>query len=191
MIYKEGGGLLRAERRGHGWSLDAALMSQGAVGQPVRVQWMRNDEHVWEHYGQPVVVQMKGGLDASGNLVAWDYNGWIASRGGRRAGRRGEPADRLPGRADAAGDPAGGARFPPLGSDSSNTVAGYLQDEDGTVPNARVVTRTVDSPFFTGPLRSPARIQNTFVNESFVDELAAAAGADPIEYRLRYIGDWG
>jgi CO/xanthine dehydrogenase Mo-binding subunit len=47
----------------------------------------------------------------------------------------------------------------------------------------------VDSPFFTGPLRSPARIQNTFANESFIDELAAAAKVDPVQYRLRYVGD--
>jgi nicotinate dehydrogenase subunit B len=49
--------------------------------------------------------------------------------------------------------------------------------------------RTVDSAFFTGPLRSPARIENWFANESFIDELAAAAGVDPVTYRLRYVGD--
>jgi nicotinate dehydrogenase subunit B len=57
------------------------------------------------------------------------------------------------------------------------------------VPNARVVAKTVDSSFFTGPLRSPARIQNSFANESFIDELAAEAGVDPVTFRLRYVGD--
>ena len=52
-----------------------------------------------------------------------------------------------------------------------------------------MIAHTIDSPFFTGPLRSPARIQNSFANESFIDELAHAAGADPVEYRLRYVGD--
>ena len=52
-------------------------------------------------------------------------------------------------------------------------------DEEGLVPNARVIAKTVDSAFFTGPLRSPARIQNSFANESFIDELAAAAGSTP------------
>jgi nicotinate dehydrogenase subunit B len=52
-----------------------------------------------------------------------------------------------------------------------------------------VIAKTVDSPFFTGPLRSPARIQNSFANESFIDELAHAAKVDPVEFRLRYIGD--
>jgi CO/xanthine dehydrogenase Mo-binding subunit len=52
-----------------------------------------------------------------------------------------------------------------------------------------VIAHSVDSPFFTGPLRSPARIQNSFANESFIDELAAAAKVDPVEFRLRYVGD--
>ena len=71
--------------------------------------------------------------------------------------------------------------------DTSNTVAGYMKAEGGKVPHARVVSRSVRSPFFTGPLRSPARIQNTFANESFIDELAAAANADPVNFRLRMI----
>jgi len=52
-----------------------------------------------------------------------------------------------------------------------------------------VLTHTLASPFFTGPLRSPARLQNTFANESFIDELAAAVKADPVEYRLRHLSD--
>ena len=62
-------------------SIDAVLMSK-AVGAPVRVQWMRGDEHVWEHYGTPMIMKVKGGLDADGNLVAWDYE----SRRPRAAG---------------------------------------------------------------------------------------------------------
>ncbi len=170
-------------------SLDAALMSK-AVGKPVRVQWMRGDEHVWEHYGTPMVMKLRGALDAQGNLTAWDYEGWQAARGGRpgNVGAANLPTGaliglRLPARTISA------PRRPPLGSDTSNTEAGYLPDEEGLVKNARVVAHTVDSQFFTGPLRSPARIQNSFANESFIDELAAAANADPVEFRLRYIGD--
>ena len=170
-------------------SLDAALMSK-AVGKPVRVQWMRVDEHVWEHYGTPMVMKLRGGLDAQGNLTAWDYEGWQAARGGRpgNVGAANLPTGaliglRLPPRTISA------PRRPPLGADTSNTEAGYLPDEEGLVKNARVVSHTVDSQFFTGPLRSPARIQNSFANESFIDELAAAAKADPVEFRLRYIGD--
>ena len=57
----------------------------------------------------------------------------------------------------------------------------------GVVKCERVLTHTVASPFYTGPLRSPLRIQNTFANECFLDELAAASKADPVEYRLRHL----
>jgi CO/xanthine dehydrogenase Mo-binding subunit len=73
--------------------------------------------------------------------------------------------------------------FAPLGHDRLNTVTAYH------FPNQRVVTHTVRSRFFTGPLRSPSRIQNTFANESFVDELAAAASQDPIAFRLKHLSD--
>jgi CO/xanthine dehydrogenase Mo-binding subunit len=76
----------------------------------------------------------------------------------------------------------------------SNTVpeyvAGCIQDKcqgNGLVRAARVLTHTVRSPFFTGPLRSPLRIQNTFANECFIDELSFKAGADPVEFRLKHL----
>ena len=188
VIYKEGSGCYGLNGADTA-SLDAVLLSK-AVGKPVRLQWMREDEHVWEHMGTPMVMKIKGGLDSSGNLIAWDFENWQAGRGGR------------PGNVGAANLPTGyligrnlnprnivAPRLPAAGADSSNTEAGYLNDEEGLVPNARVIAHTVDSPFFTGPLRSPARIQNTFANECFIDELAAAAGADPVEFRLRYVGD--
>jgi nicotinate dehydrogenase subunit B len=188
VIYREGSGCYGLNGADTA-SLDAVLMSK-AVGRPVRVQWDRSDEHVWEHYGTPMLMKARGGLDAEGNLIAWDYNAWSAGRGGRpgNVGAANLPTGYLIGLQLPARRPAAPS-FPPLGADSSNTVAGYIKDEEGTVPNARVISRSVDSPFFTGPLRSPARIQNTFANESFIDELAAAAKVDPVEFRLRYVGD--
>src|SRR4029078_11948413 len=59
----------------------------------------------------------------------------------------------------------------------------------GLVRSERVLTHTVDSPFFTGPLRSPSRLQNTFAHECFLDEIAAHVKADPVEYRLRHLSD--
>jgi CO/xanthine dehydrogenase Mo-binding subunit len=59
----------------------------------------------------------------------------------------------------------------------------------GSIASQRVVTHTVRSPFWTGPLRSPARLQNTFAHESFLDEIAASSKADPVEYRLRHLKD--
>ena len=188
VVYKEGSGCYGLNGADTA-SIDAVLMSK-AVGAPVRVQWMRADEHIWEHYGTPMIMKIRGGLDAAGNLVAWDYESIQASRGGRpgNVGAANLPTGALIGLTLAPLRPAA-PTFPPLGADNSNTEAGYLQDEEGLVKNARVIAKTVASPFFTGPLRSPARIQNSFANESFIDELAAAAGADPVEYRLRYLGD--
>lgn len=188
VIYKEGSGCYGLNGADTA-SLDAVLLSK-AVGKPVRLQWMREDEHVWEHMGTPMVMKIKGGLDGKGDVIAWDFENWQANRGGR------------PGNVGAANLPTGyligrnlpartivAPRLPAAGADTSNTEAGYLKDEQGLIPNARVIAHTVDSPFFTGPLRSPARIQNSFANECFIDELAHAAGADPVEYRLRYVGD--
>jgi len=188
VIYKEGSGCYGLNGADTA-SLDAALMSK-AVGAPVRVQWSRGDEHVWEHFGTPMIMRIRGGLDASGNLIAWDFENIQASRGGRpgNVGAANLPTGHLIGQGIAPRR-AQAPTFPPLGADTSNTEAGYLKDEEGLVPNARVIAKTVDSPFFTGPLRSPARIQNSFANESFIDELAHAAKVDPVEFRLRYIGD--
>src|SRR6185437_11908160 len=96
-----------------------------------------------------------------------------------------EPPPLRPGKA---AEPTGELR------NGSNTVpeymAGCIQDKcqgNGTVNAARVLTHTVRSPFFTGPLRSPLRIQNTFANECFIDELALKAGADPVEFRMKHL----
>jgi CO/xanthine dehydrogenase Mo-binding subunit len=59
----------------------------------------------------------------------------------------------------------------------------------GTVKSERVLSHVIDSPFFTGPLRSPARLQNTFAHECFMDEIAAETKADPVQYRLRHLRD--
>ena len=81
VIYVEGSGCYGLNGADN-VALDAAVISQ-QVGKPVRVQYMRADEHKWENYGQPYLHQMRGGLDASGKVVAWDYVAWTATRGGR------------------------------------------------------------------------------------------------------------
>jgi nicotinate dehydrogenase subunit B len=180
VIYVEGSGcygLNGADNIG----IDAALMSQ-AVGKPVRVQYMRHDEHGWENYGSAVVAEVRGALDTTGNVQAWDYTNWVVGRGNRPGPPGNLPAGVLAGFPE---PPHGTSPppFPPLGPDGSNTVTWY------NFPNHRVVAHSVASRFFTGPLRSPSRIQNTFANESFIDELAAAAGQDPVQFRLKYLTD--
>jgi CO/xanthine dehydrogenase Mo-binding subunit len=89
-----------------------------------------------------------------------------------------------------------GLAKPPAGKfrNQSNTVPSYFAGciegscgGGGTIRSERALTHTVRSPFFTGPLRSPLRIQNTFANECFMDELCAQAKADPVDFRLRHL----
>jgi CO/xanthine dehydrogenase Mo-binding subunit len=156
---------------------EAAYLAQ-QVGRPVRVQWMRDEETAWDTKGPAYLVKMRGGLDAQGNLVALDYEAraadychlgynefdtvLIAQLTGRR---KQMPA-------------AGGVASP------ADMYA---------VPNRRTAGHVVslplvwETPLRTGNLRDPNGPQVTFAGESFIDELAAAAKADPIDFRMRLL----
>ncbi len=179
-------------------SYDAALLSQ-AVGRPVRVQLSRKDEMVHENFGLAFVVDQRVGLDSAGNIIAWDYEAWSPIRGGRPGHT--QPGNQvtgfLAGFAPAPFAPRSPAPAPtgPL-ANGSNVVPSYVTGTvdgaaggTGTVKCERMLSRVVESPFWTGPLRSPNRLQNTFAHECMMDELAAAAKADPVEYRLRHLRD--
>jgi len=178
-------------------SLDAALLSQ-AVGKPVRVQLSRKDEMAWENYGYAYVIDQRAGVDASGTIVGWDYEAWFPSRGGRPGYDR--PGNVITGvlagyepqpfRPSAAAEPSG--EFRNGSNAASSYVAGRVAGRAGgagTIASERVLAHTVASPFFTGPLRSPSRLQNTFAHECFLDEIAAQVKADPVAYRLRHLSD--
>ncbi len=179
-------------------SFDAALLSQ-AVGRPVRVQLSRQDEMAWENFGMAFVIDQRAGVDANGNLVAWDYEAWSPALGGRPGYER--PGNVVTGALVGAQPAAIAPRSPapqPSGplNNGSNTapsyVAGCVGDVcrgTGTLRTERVLSHRVPSPFFTGPLRAPERLQNTFAHECFMDEVAARVGADPVEYRLRHLRD--
>jgi nicotinate dehydrogenase subunit B len=179
-------------------SYDAALMSQ-AVGRPVRVQLSRQDEMAWENYGLAFVIDQQVALDGNGTIVAWDYEAWSPTLGGRPGGNT--PGNvvtgRLAGFAPAAFTPRVPAPAPQGGfANGSNTVPSYVTGcigtncgGTGTVASQRVLSHTVESPFLTGPLRSPARLQNTFAHECVMDEVASLVRADPVAYRLRHIRD--
>jgi CO/xanthine dehydrogenase Mo-binding subunit len=177
-------------------SYDAMLLSQ-AVGRPVRVQLTRKDEMAWENYGFPFVIEERAALDATGTIVAWDHESWSATRGGR-------PGPSNPGNVITGllagyqpfGVPRGPAPRPTSFGNTSNTVPSYVTGcvgdrcgGTGTIASQRVLTHAVESAFWTGPLRSPERLQNTFAHESFIDEVAAAVGADSVAYRLRHLKD--
>jgi nicotinate dehydrogenase subunit B len=178
-------------------SYDAALLSH-AVGRPVRVQLSRRDEMAWENYGSAYVIDQRVGVGGDGAIVAWDYEAWVPTRGGRPGYDR--PGNVITGTlagfepntvtARPATDPSG--RFDNGSNAAPSYVTGCIGGAcagTGIVANERVLTHTVNSPFYTGPLRSPARLQNTFAHECFMDEVAAHVKADPVEYRLRHLRD--
>jgi CO/xanthine dehydrogenase Mo-binding subunit len=178
-------------------SFDAAVLSQ-AAGKPVRLQFSREDEMRWENLGAAVVMEHRAAVGPDGTIVAWDRENWETSLGSR-------PGYDTPGNVISgmllgyeARKPTPAPARPPQGRlrNGSNTVPGYMAGcigdtcgGDGTIRSERVLTHRILSPFFTGPLRSPLRIQNTFANECFMDELAAAAKADPVEFRLKHLQD--
>ncbi len=183
VIYVEGSGCYGLNGADN-VALDAAVISQ-MVGKPVRVQYMRADEHKWENYGQPYVINLKGGLDGSGKVAAWDYTAWTASRGGRP----GPPANLASGILLGFPENPLPASPPQTPTQQPNFVDGSNSGPSYIIPSQRLVTRSGNRSFMSGPLRSPARIQNTFANESFIDELAHAAGADPVAFRLSHLKD--
>ena len=170
---------------------DAAILSQ-AVGKPVRVQLTRKDEMAWENYGNAFVIDERVGLDAQGNIVAWDHESWSPGMGGR-------PGTNTPGNVitgtligfnPAPFTPRSPSPDPTSFNNGSNGIPSYIaRGGTGTVQSVRVMTHGVPSDFYTGPLRSPARLQNTFAHECFMDELAARVKADPVAYRLRHLRD--
>ena len=161
-------------RNGHeDATCDAALIAK-LIGKPVRVQWMREDEHGWDPKGPPTLVEISAGLDAQGNIVGWDSELWVP-----KADITEWPRTLA---ATHAGIPQKEAINP--GNIHRNLEPPY------PFANQRAVAHRLDStPFRPSWIRTPGRMQNTYANEVFIDECAAAAGADPVEYRLRYLTD--
>jgi len=155
---------------------DAALISQ-EISKPVRVQWSRADETARAPKSPPRAMDMEAGLDAQGNVVAWSGDFYIALNHVAAF----KPLD-----------------FPLLAATETGIPrpgnwVGFLFQNSGQpygFPNIKVNTKHIAEAFFrSSHLRSPGRIENSFANEAFMDELVAAAKADPLEYRLRYMKD--
>jgi CO/xanthine dehydrogenase Mo-binding subunit len=178
-------------------SFDAALLSH-AVGRPVRVQLSRQDEMAWENFGSACVIEQRAGIDENGNIVAWDCESWMASRGNRPD--YDEPGNVITGflvgyTPEQVTPKASTEPIEEL-HNGSNAVPSYVTgcvrgkcNGAGTIRSERVLSHTVVSPFFTGPLRSPRRIQNTFAHECFMDEISASTKTDPLEARLKHLRD--
>jgi nicotinate dehydrogenase subunit B len=170
-IYVEGAGCYG--RNGHeDAAADAALLAR-SVGKPVRVQWMRADEHGWDPKGPPTLLDLRAGVDGDGNVVAWESELFIPDGSATFVNLLG---------ADLAG----------LDSLGKLSPGGVLNDL--AIPyhfsNVKTTAHRLEStPLKPAWIRSPGRLQNTFANESFFDEIAAQTGADPLELRLKHLDD--
>jgi CO/xanthine dehydrogenase Mo-binding subunit len=161
---------------------DAALVARAVPGRPVRVQWMREQEHTHEPYGPAMVAEATGALDAEGRVVDWDYGVWSNTHnrrpnvGGLLIQNAALP-DPLP------VPPPMPIPMPEGGGErNSNPIYAF--------PNARVVSHFVpEMPVRVSAMRALGAYLNIFAIESFVDELAAAAHADPVAFRLRHLTD--
>ena len=170
-------------------ALDAVLLARAVAGRPVQLQWMRDDEFAWEPYGPAMLVKTRAALDAQGNIVDWALDLWSNGHTGRpNSAKKTDKVSSLlaawhlenPLAQRPQGDPpmAGG------GGMARNSPATY------DFPNERVIAHRVEEmPLRVSALRALGATANVFAIESFIDELAAAAGADPVEFRLRHMKD--
>jgi CO/xanthine dehydrogenase Mo-binding subunit len=173
LIYLEGSGCYGMN--GHeDAAADAAILSR-AAGRPVRVQWTREDELGWDPKGPPQLIGISGAVTPDGRILDWRTELWIPKT------TRGMPNIPL-----LAPEAAGLDHVPGLnpGLISQNGDPSYAAE------SIQVVAHWLkDAPLRPAPIRSPGKPANCFAVESFVDELAAAIGADPVDFRLRGLKD--
>src|SRR5882724_2169806 len=164
--------------------LDAALIAQHTSGRPVRLQWTREDEFAWEPYGPAMAVALEASLDAEGNVVSWRHDLWSNGHT-HRPGRAGKPVLIAAGELAQPFERAPSIDPPlPSGGAQRNAIPGY------EFPDLLVMHHYVrEAPVAGSSLRSLGAFGNVFGIESFMDELAAAAKADPVEFRLRHLKD--
>ena len=158
-------------------AIDAALLSR-AIGKPVRLQYMRHEGHGWDPKGPASVHRGRAALDGDGKVIAYEFT----SKGFSRVDTDSNEADP---RHSLAGQLRGLKLNPQQGFGVPAESYGFA--------NKRMAWETIPplldraSPLRTAHLRDPVGPQVHFASESFIDELAVASGADPVEFRLRYL----
>jgi len=162
---------------------DAALLARAVPGKPVKLQYTRAQEHQWEPYGSAMIQKIKAGVDSNGDILDWDIEIWSTPHSTRPGGDPGrllsgryvDPPFEMPELRD------GG---PPNYAAARNGIAPY------DFPGHKVTTHwTSEMPLRVSAHRGLGAYANVMAIESFMDELAHAAGVDPLEYRLRYLKD--
>jgi nicotinate dehydrogenase subunit B len=161
---------------------DAALIARELPGTPVRVQWMREQEHGWEPYGPAMVTKLKASLDASGAIASWNFEVWSNTHSMRPGGGGCMLAAQHMANPLAIPEPK---PLPlPEGGGDRNAIPIYK------FPNAHVVHHFIPSmPVRISAMRALGAYHNVFSIESFMTELAELAGADPVEFRLKHLDD--
>jgi len=167
-------------------ALDAALVARTVPGKPVKLQWSREDEFQWEPFGPAMSVELTAALDGAGNIVDWTHELWSNTQS-TRPGRQPEGTWLMAGWHLADPLPKPPPRMIPLASGGgSDRNAVPLYD----LPNAKVIHHFItEMPVRVSALRSLGAFANVFAIETFMDELAEAAGVDPVEFRLRHMKD--
>jgi nicotinate dehydrogenase subunit B len=161
---------------------DAALIARELPGVPVRVQWMREQEHSWEPYGPAMVTKLKASLDADGAIADWNFEVWSNTHSMRPGGAGSMLAAQHLAQPFAV--PAPKPLPLPEGGGDRNAIPIYK------FPNAHVVHHFIpEMPLRISAMRGLGAYHNVFSIESFMDELAVAAGADPVEFRLKHLED--
>ena len=171
VVFLDGSGSYGTNGGDHA-AADAVLLSK-TLGQPVRVQWTRQDEHGWDPKGPQQLLDVRAALDAGGRIVAWDTQMWLPNQA---------PGARALLAADAAR----------LTQDHGQGAGAIAQNGDPPyqADNVRVLVHWVkETPLQLSNLRAPGKIANVFAVESFTDELAAAARIDPVEFRQTRLTD--
>ena len=166
-------------------AFDAALLARAMEGHPVRVQWMREDEFAWEPFGPAMVVKIEGSLDANGYVAQWKEEIW-GNRHISRPGRHPAPGLLAAWHFGKGFEPPPAVDMPiSMGGGSQRNAVPYYD-----FPNQSVINHALKTmPVRTSALRALGAYLNVFAIESFMDEMAVAAGADPVEFRLRHLSD--
>ena len=164
-------------------ALDAALLARGVPGRPVRLQWMRDDEFGWEPFGAAMTMKAKATL-SEGRIVDWNYDVWSNTHSTRPTEPNGVNLLAAWYLADPK-KPSPPRNIPqPAGGGDRNAVPLYA------FPRQRVVNHLIkEMPLRVSALRTLGAYANVFALESFMDELALAAGADPVAFRLAHLTD--
>ena len=173
VVYLDGAGCYGMN--GHDDAAAEAVLLSKAVGRPVRVQWTREDELGWDPKGPPQLLAFEAALDAQGKISAWRTEMWLP-----------RATAKLPNPPLLSLDAAGVKQTPGF------TTGLIFQNGAPAFPLANVdvtVHWLKDAPLRPSNLRAPGKIGNNFAVESFVDELAAAAQRDPLEFRMEAVKD--